>query len=327
MASIQKTGKGYRAQIKLAGVRHSDTFPTRREAVEWAAKREAEIRDHATKPAGDLHTLRQALRKYSDEVSPHRKGERWEQVRLAAFESYELPLDLPISKVTAQHVAAFRDDRAKSIGPSSVLRELSLLASVFEAARLEWEWVQVNPCRGIRKPAKGKHRDRVIAMGEVRAMLREMGYRRRGRVASTGQAVANCMLLALRTGMRAGELCGLTWKNVHELHVHLPDTKSDRPRDVPLSTRARAILARMKGWDDELVFGLASASLDALFRKYRKRAELEGFTFHDTRHTAATMIAKKIDVLDLCKMFGWTDPKMAMVYYNPHGSSIAAKLG
>ncbi|AKQ59688.1 Phage integrase family protein [Bordetella hinzii] len=83
----------------------------------------------------------------------------------------------------------------------------------------------------------------------------------------------------------------------------------------------------MKGWDDDFVFGLKTASLDALFRKYRERAGLEGFTFHDTRHTAATMISKKIDVLDLCKMFGWTDPKMAMVYYNPHASSIAARLG
>lgn len=327
MASIQKTASGYRVQIKLLGVRDSQVFPTRREAVEWGAKREAHIRDHATKPAGDLHTLRQALRKYSDEVSPLRKGERWEQVRLSAFESYLLPLDLAISKVTPQHVAAFRDARAKKVGPSSVLRELSLLASVFEAARLEWEWVEVNPCRGIRKPAKGKHRDRLIRMSEVRQMLRAMGYRRKGRIGSTAQAVANCMLLALRTGMRAGELCGLAWANVHDLHAHLPDTKSDRPRDVPLSTRARAILERMKGWDERLVFGINSASLDALFRKYRTRAELAGFTFHDTRHTAATMVARKIDVLDLCKMFGWTDPKMAMVYYNPHGSSIAAKLG
>lgn len=75
------------------------------------------------------------------------------------------------------------------------------------------------------------------------------------------------------------------------------------------------------------MFGISSASLKAVFRKYRKRAELEGFTFHDTHHTAVTMIATKINVLDLCKMFGWTHPKMAMVYYNPHGSSIAARLG
>ncbi|MCS3504973.1 site-specific integrase [Achromobacter sp. JUb104] len=327
MASIQKTAKGYRVQVKLLGQRDSQVLPTRREAVEWGARREAEIRDKATKPAGDLHTLREALRKYSDEISPLRKGERWEQVRLAAFESYLLPLDLPISKVTPQHVAAFRDARSKKVGPSSVLRELSLLASVFEAARLEWEWVDLNPCRGIRKPLKGKHRERTIHIWEIRKMLRAMGYDRRARVASMGEAIAHCFLLALRTGMRAGELCGLTWEHVYDQHVHLPKTKSDRPRDVPLSTRAVAILKRMQGWDDNLVFGVKSASLDALFRKYRGRAEVEGFTFHDSRHTAATMISKRIDVLDLCKMFGWTDPKMAMVYYNPHASSIAARLG
>ncbi|EJO27772.1 site-specific integrase [Achromobacter marplatensis] len=192
MASIQKTAKGYRAQIKLAGVRDSETFPTRREAVEWAARREAEIRDHATKPAGDLHTLRQALRKYSDEVSPHRKGEGWEQVRLSAFESYLLPLDLPMTKVTAQHIAAFRDARSKKVGPSSVLRELSLLASVFEAARLEWEWVEVNPCRGIRKPAKGKLGTRhPHGRGSRHAardgLLQAYPTRRRGSMASDGK--------------------------------------------------------------------------------------------------------------------------------------------
>ena len=327
MASIQKTAKGYRAQIKKLGVRDSETFPTRREAVEWAAKRELEISAQATKPLGEQHTLRDALRKYAEEVSPTKRGARWEQIRLAAFEGYRLPIDLPIARVTAQHVATFRDARGASVGPAAVLRELTLLSSVFEAARLEWGWVDRNPCRDIRKPQQVKHRERVIQWWEVRRLLRQMGYARAGRVTSTGQAVAMCMLLALRTGMRAGELCGLTWANVYDQHVHLPTTKAGRPRDVPLSSRARRILARMKGWDDTLVFGLKTASLDALFRKYRQRAGLDGFTWHDTRHTAATMLARKLDLLDLCKVFGWSDPRYAAVYYNPHASSIAARLG
>ncbi|QDJ44844.1 tyrosine-type recombinase/integrase [Bordetella hinzii] len=327
MASIQKTAKGYRAQIKIQGTRDSQVFPTRREAVEWAARRESEIRDQATMPLGEQHTLQQALRKYAEEVSPQKRGERWEQIRLAAFEGYRLPLDLPIGRVTAQHIATFRDARGASVGPAAVLRELTLLSSVFEAARLEWGWVDRNPCRDIRKPQATKHRERVIQWWEIRRLLREMGYRRTGRIASTGEAVAMCMLLALRTGMRAGELCGLTWGHVYDQHVHLPTTKAGRPRDVPLSSRAQGLLKRMKGWDESLVFGLKTASLDALFRKYRQRAGLEGFTWHDTRHTAATMLARKLDLLDLCKMFGWADPRYAAVYYNPHASSIAARLG
>lgn len=92
MASIQKTAKGYRAQIKILGQRDSRVFGTRREAVEWAARRESEIRTQLTTPLGEQHTLRQALRKYADEVSPKKRGERWEQIRLAAFEGYRLPL-------------------------------------------------------------------------------------------------------------------------------------------------------------------------------------------------------------------------------------------
>ncbi|WPL79543.1 site-specific integrase [Bordetella hinzii] len=229
MASIQKTAKGYRAQIKIQGTRDSQVFPTRREAVEWAARRESEIRDQATMPLGEQHTLQQALRKYAEEVSPQKRGERWEQIRLAAFEGYRLPLDLPIGRVTAQHIATFRDARGASVGPAAVLRELTLLSSVFEAARLEWGWVDRNPCRDIRKPQATKHRERVIQWWEIRRLLREMGYRRTGRIASTGEAVAMCMLLALRTGMRAGELCGLTWGHVYDQHVHLPTTKAGRP--------------------------------------------------------------------------------------------------
>lgn len=334
MASIQKTAKGYRAQLYVKGTRDSQVFPTKREAVEWAARRESEIRDSTTKPLGEQHTLRDALRKYAEEVSPTKRGARWEEVRLAAFEGYKLPLDTPIGRVTAQHIADFRDARAASkgrgdakLGAASVLREITLLSSVFQTAKLEWGWVDNNPCRDIRKPAQVKHRERVLQWWEIRRLLRSMGYPRTGKITSTGQAVAMCMLLAIRTGMRAGELCGLTWDKVYADHCHLPLTKNGLSRDVPLSTMARKILARMKGWDDEYVFGLKTASLDALFRKYRSRAGLEGFTFHDTRHTAATMLAKKVDVLDLCKICGWTDPKMAMKYYNPHASSIAALLG
>jgi len=77
-----------------------------------------------------------------------------------------------------------------------------LLSSVFQTAQREWGWVDANPCRAIRKPPAPRHRERVIAWWEVRRMLRVMGYQRTGKVSSMGQAVALCMLLALRTGMR-----------------------------------------------------------------------------------------------------------------------------
>ncbi len=58
----------------------------------------------------------------------------------------------------------------------------------------------------------------------------------------------------------------------------------------------------------------------------RIAANLLDLTFHDTRHTAATRIALKLPILDLCKMFGWSNPKRAMVYYNPTATEIASRL-
>lgn len=333
MASITKHAGGYRAQIKLvlrAGepyTRDSKSFPTRREAIAWGVQREQELRDQASSDPRLQHTLRAALRRYAAEVSPSKRGARWEKLRLSAFETYDLPLDKPLLLVTPQDIAKFRDSRASTVQPATIRREIVLLSAVFMHCRQEWRWVDGNPCTEVRKPPPPKHRERVLQWWEIKRMLREMNYQRTGRPASFGHAVALCMLLALRTGMRAGELTSLRWEQVFDRHCHLPTTKSGRPRDVPLSTRALKILERMRGWDETLVFGIKAASLDALFRKYRQRAGLEGFTWHDTRHTAATMLSKKVAVLDLCKIFGWTDPKMAMIYYNPHASTLADLLG
>jgi len=326
MASIQKTAKGYRAQVFFKGQRDSKTFPTRREAVQWAAQRELSLKDG--RPAGDRHSLRQALRKYADEVSPLKRGEHWEQVRLAAFERLALPIDKMMTEVSAADIAAFRDSRLKAVKGATVAREMGLLSSVFESARREWGWIQVNPCRDVRKPPAAHHRERTIAWWEVKRMLRQMGYVWSARrIVTTSQALAVCFLTALRTGMRAGELCGLTWDRYYGDYVKLLATKNGHPRDVPVSSKARRLIDKMRTWDETLVFGLQARSLDALFRKYRSRAGLEGFVWHDTRHTAATMMAKKLDVLTLCKVMGWHDTRFALVYFNPKASSIAAMLG
>lgn len=325
MASIQKTEKGYRAQIKKLGIRDSQVFPTRREAVEWAARRELEIATNKSTPEGDRTTLRAVLRKYAEEIAPNKRGKDKEQIRLAAFERYELPLDKPVSKVTGPDIAAFRDSRLESVQPSSVLRELNTLSSVFEAARLEWGLIASNPCKDVRRPSQPPHRQRVLHWREIRALLRGMGYS--SKIESPRHAVAVCFMVALRTGMRAGELCSLTWGNVHGRYVHLPSTKNGRSRDVPLSTKAKAKIEVMRGYHDTLVFGLSTGSLDALFRKYRAQAGLSGFTWHDTRHTAATIISRKVDMLTLCKIFGWRDSRFALVYYNPSAESIADMLG
>ena len=322
MASIKPHNDGYRAQLCVLKVRDSKVFRTKREASAWAAVREAEIRSDKAKLPGQKFSLLDALRKYGEEVSPHKAGNVKERIRLDAFERI-LPCNTMIADITPGTLAQWRDARLRIVKPGSVIRDLSLLSHVFEIARREWGWIHENPLSDVRRPPTPDHRKRTISPSEIRSLLKAMGYST-GNVISVSMAVSGCFLLALRTGMRAGDICSLPWTLVHSDYATVNGKTGIR--DVPLTPQAKRIIEQFRGWDDDFVVGIKTATLDALFRKYRGRAGLSGFTFHDSRHTAATWIAQRIPVLDLCKMFGWSNPKMAMVYYNPTASDISKRL-
>lgn len=325
MATPVKTAQGtWRIQVEIAGKRKSKTLPTRREAVAWSLTAEHDMRS-----AGTTKTLAQALTKYSEEVSEHHRGWAKEQVRLKAFVKQPgFPGKMPMGAIKPTDIAAWRDLRLKVNARGSVLRDLGLLSAVFETARREWQWIDVNPVRDVRKPQEPDHREVLITGPQIRAMLRVMGYHK-GKVLTVAHAVAVCFLVALSTGMRAGELCGLRWTDYSGDTANLPMTKNGSARQVPLSSVARRLIEKMRGWDDVLVFGLKPQTLDANFRKYRARAGLAGFTFHDARHSAATRIGKsgKLQLLEMCRAFGWKNPKQALVYFNMTARELAAKLG
>ena len=324
--SVLPSGK-YRAQVYVNGARTSKSFRTKREAQAWASARELELRAAIGKPPGDRHTLGQMLEKFAEDVSEHRRGGRWERIRLTAL-ARVLPVGKIASAVTVEDMIAFRDRRLVDVKPGTLLREIALLSAVFEHARREWKWLVVNPMHDMRKPTRPRHREVVLGWRQIRALLSAMGYSPRERVSSVSAAVGAAMMLALRTGMRAGEICGLRWSDVSEVSAHV-DSKTDAGRrNVPLTVKAQRLLDKMRGFDPRYVVGIKKQSLDAMFRKYRDRAGIDGVVFHDTRHTAATWMIKhgSLNALELCKVFGWTDPKMAMVYFNPSAKDLARRM-
>lgn len=341
MANAKKTDQGtWRIQIEVGGVRDSGTFDTKREADEWAARKRIELKAVKKGGPGSNKTLLDALRRYAEDVTPDKRGNAKELIRLNAFENTEshkhLPLKKLIQTVTSDDIGKWRNHRLTLNARGSVLRDLGLLSAVMSTAKSEWKWIKANPVHDVTKPANPDHRERLISALEVRKVLRQLGYKK-GEVRSVSQAVAQAFLLALFTGMRAGEICGLIWPRVRADYVILPNrtqveeegkgtAKTGKGRDVPLSPGAQRVIKRMHGWDTETVFGLQSQTLDTLFRRARVRAKLEGFTFHDSRHTACTNLARKIEVLDLCKMMGWVKTTQALTYYNPRASDIAKRL-
>lgn len=324
MAYYEKTKKGYRAHVQIMGQRASDSFDNKKDAQRWAAQKEIEFSAIATGKASTITTTKQAFQRYKDEISPNHKGHRWEALRLDKIAA-EFPLVM-LDKLTSDHVIKWKTQRLTEVGESSVLREMKLINSVFEQCKSkEWKLLVNNPVQGVERPKESPHRTRTISYLETRKMLRALGFPARE---LPRNAVGYAFLLALLTGMRQGELASITWDNVKANYIHLPKTKNGHTRDVPLSPMARAVVAKMRGYNAVSMFNITAASIDTHFRNAKARAGLAGFTFHDARHTAATRIGRsgKLSLMEMCKAFGWSDPKMAMVYFNPTGDDLAAKM-
>lgn len=304
----------------------SKTFDTLRDAKAWAQEVEVRLRSEVASNFSHV-TLQHALTRYLDEEVPKHRGSKKDTDRVNRL-LRELPIQKPITDITKYDLVEWRNDRLKEVKGSSVHRDMGLLSAFFNHCVSEWGYIKYSPIADVTRPQKSPHRERIIQQNEIDQLLQQLQHDDATKPVSIGRQVAVIFLLALETGMRAGEICGLEWNRVYldQKKVYLHTTKNGRPREVPLSKRAIELIRMMNGVNDGMVFALTPSTLDAYFRKARRLAGLDGFTFHDTRHTAATRIAKKIMLPDLVKMFGWSDPKMALVYYNPTATEIAERL-
>ena len=206
MASIRKTGKKYVAEVRCKGAYKSKRFSTKAEAQAWALELEARLGRNPGMLLG--HTLREAMQKYSDEVSPSRKGARWEQVRLAKLERDALA-DMAVADLEHEHIQGWIE--RQTISASSINRELNLLSAVFRECRTTWKWMAHNPMTDVKRPQKAPPRDRLIAEAEVELILKGLEYEETAPVRTTRQQIAVAFLLALETAMRQGELWSLDW--------------------------------------------------------------------------------------------------------------------
>jgi integrase len=335
MASIQKHPTGWRAQLALLGVRESKVFATKAEANAWAAQRETEIRNEKTTGIQRGRTVDEAFRRYEKEVSVHKRGHRWEAIRLAAIGRSMIGgvalQDMKLADVTSDVLGRWRDQRLKvdKVTGSTVNRELNLLSHVFAAAAKEWKWIAVSPTTDVRRPAESAPRDRLYSEDEIKRLCFALGFDLDGdeQVETVSQRVAVAFLIAIETAMRAGEICALLPQDVNGRVATLQQTKNGTKRQVPLSARAVELLELLPLPDEgDTIFGITTGSLDALLRKAKKRAMVEDGTFHDTRHLAITRLAKKLQVLDLARMVGHRDLRQLQVYYNESAADMASRL-
>lgn len=332
MASISRRGDVWRAMVRRRGQSLTGTFDSEADAEAWAAREEARIvagvSAAAVKQTPSGITLAALMDRYAREVSPSHTGGRWEQYTLAKL-ARSFPK--PAIEYDPASLAEWRDRRLSEVSAGTVIRELSLISSVFKRAIREWRLpITANPARQIDRPKQPAHRKRRVSEAEREAIVKELGWDGLSQPDDKREWIAWSFCLALETMMRRGEILALTWQHVHldKRYCHLPITKNGTSRDVPLSKEAMRLFGIIEaGLPGARVVPVMTATFVAYFRLAIAGACVEDMHFHDTRHEAITQKASRFkSILDLAGASGHKSLQSLKTYYHPDVTELAEQL-
>lgn len=317
--------------------RKSKTFTLKKDAEAWAAKIEAKMGVSEFDPLqlkqAKVTTVESLFTRYRDEVADKMKGRNElgtvkRLIRDAAF------MKLRLDRLKPTDIRDWRDDRAKEIAPQSVHRELNTISGVFRHAIKEWSApLSENPCHSVsRFKGADKSRDKMWSEADTALFLKTCGWQEDSEPVGGRDYVGWALLLGIETAMRIGELCLPTVADFHpeEKFVHLSDTKNGDQRNVPLSVKALKYfkhLCKGKKPADKII-PINANTMSEYVLDVRRACGLEHLVFHDSRHTAATQISKKLsNVLELSAVTGHRSLKALKKYYHPVPADLAGKLG
>jgi len=243
------------------------------------------------------------------------------------------------------------NERGKLRGPATVNRYLAALSHALNIAVNEWGWLVDTPLRKVKKPTEPRGRIRFLSDDEADSSGETIdGERTRLLKAceeSDNPYLYIVVVLALCTGMRRGEIMGLTWDDVdiHQGRITLYETKNGEIRVVPLVGKALALLkehSKVRNLKTSLVFpGKPLRSDDGeLFYKpidlrapwlaALKKAKIEDFHFHDLRHSAASYLAMNgASLAEIAEVLGHKSLQMVKRYSHlseAHTAGVVARM-
>lgn len=330
MATYQERNGSTRATVRLRGIYESQSFSTKGEAKAWATQLEADILSGSRGqiPNKEFDAL---LKRYMVDVTPSKRSKVWETNKIK-FLLKDPISKIPLREFSEVHAAEWRDRRKKKVSDGTIRREWNVLSNACQVAMDEWKWLRANPFTKVKRPPPPQPREEIYTEDEIKSLIELMGYKEDEPPVLIAARTCAIFLFAIETGMRLKEMCRLDWDRtfIKESYAKVNDDSKTLRRDVPLSKRAVAILEQLlplKDDEDPRVFHLTESQVDSNFRKYKNKLKLKTKkTFHDTKHTALTRLAKKVNVFDLARIVGTKDLKTLMIYYNESASNIAQLL-
>ncbi len=297
MATVRKFRNKWRAEIRRQGHKPmSKMFTTKGAASKWARETETalekgDIHNLSNKTVADL--IDRYLEEFPDTIT-------YEKTVLDFWKGNVGKVKL--SQVRKAHIVETRKklrkqkvktgpNKGKPLSNASVNRRVALLSRVCAIAMEEWDWLKENPCH-IKSLTEDNERDRLLTDDERNALAKALAE-------YPEQSLLGFVLVAEATGMRAGEIRNLTWRNVDTDTglIQIIKSKNGEKRAVAVTGRAQEWL---KAWKkDNLLRGGGYVFFNSTTGKapynYRVHwgevkaiAGIQDFRFHDLRHGFVT---------------------------------------
>jgi len=345
MASIEKrTTQGaisYRVKVRLKGYPvQTATFERLTDAKKWAQNTESAIREgrHFKTAEAKKHTFSEMVDRYIKDVLPTKPKQAVKQKQQLEWWEEHMGSYL-LADVSSALIVQYRDElasgetyRGTQRSPATVVRYMAALSHAFTIAVNEWQWLEDSPMRKVKKPKESRGRVRFLDDEERIRLLSACKD-------STNDWLYMCVILALSTGMRQGELMGLKWQDISlkDKYLILHETKNGERRRVPLVGHALALLQehhKVRRVDTDLVFPGKNIDkpidLRKPFENAIKHAEIKDFKWHDLRHCTASYLAMNgASLAEIAEVLGHKTLQMVKRYAHlsdGHVSSVVESM-
>ncbi|OAN92566.1 hypothetical protein A8B84_19325 [Marinobacter sp. EhC06] len=291
---INKRGKGFEASVSYKGERKRKLLPTREMAEIWAVQEKQRLvelyAEGELKPKGRGVTLAELRREVIKYVWQYQKSKKTAELNSAtvckAFGDETEIASITMGDIEEQ-ISAWKHD-GKADG--TINRLLSALSKMLSYA-VDKDYLTKAPRIPRLKEVNG--RIRFLTGEEENELLAFFEF-------INASTMHDICVVGLDTGMRQGEILGLQVRDLDLANgqVVIWENKTDHPRTIPLTDRARRVLkAAVSGKKQtDSVFDTTRDSIRHYWDRARNHLGYgsdKQYVFHMLRHTFCSRLAQK----------------------------------
>jgi len=223
-----------------------------------------------------------------------------------------------LDRITRREVQAWLNELQEGgLAPATCDHHAKLLRQALNLA-VEWELIKVNPVTGIKLFHADNRVERLMAPEEVQRLLSALDRK-------PDSVAYQAVRFLLFTGARVNEALHARWADIDRKNrtwvIQATNSKSKRRRAVPLNDAALGVLDRLHSQGkSEWLFtssrgGDRLTTINKVWQRLRREAELEHIRLHDLRHQFASFLVNSGRTLyEVQQILGHSDPTVTQRY-------------